>query len=429
MEIRSLHELREVDDRSRHAMPGGLGLDQMMTEADTVLVHQERVASPDLVDGVPDATAGAFERVRITFTYGSFDYGLFTVADNLVRLTLELALRERFVAFAGGSLRFLHDTEPSAVHRIDSFDDVLRAVGRGAPQRPKAWRLDEKGVDEQFTGSLPELWAWARENHLLRGQVNRVRERAMLEMRNMAAHPVGSWTMYPADVADTIRHTAELINQLWDCPTPGGRYYPAPLSQRPHVYGWADGHWTTSPADRFAEDVRRFAGMTCAVFAVCDEVHPMEQHCHAHFDLTPLPSRYLHGPATPEATLQWLDDHSPKSALADPLDRRFLLVAGAGQWPLRLETLSLTDRGLADSSFHVITADSPGAAWALACELDSSSRDDARQAPPSEGNESAGDRATLEATGTWVEVQHLFDVDGDAEPVPVFDTSWPPYRR
>ncbi|MEU0156097.1 hypothetical protein [Micromonospora fulviviridis] len=85
---------------------------------------------------------------------------------------------------------------------------------------------------------LGDLRAWARKVGLLRGQRNRGIEQALSNLRNFVAHPTAYHLTGPVEAARTLRDLAEIINQLWGLPTPGGRRYPAPLRREVVVMAW-----------------------------------------------------------------------------------------------------------------------------------------------------------------------------------------------
>src|SRR5439155_8898122 len=63
-------------------------------------------------------------------------------------------------------------------------------------------------------------------------------EQALSNLRNFVAHPIGYHLNGPVEAAGTLRDLAEIINQLWGAPTPGGRLYPAPLRREVIVLAW-----------------------------------------------------------------------------------------------------------------------------------------------------------------------------------------------
>jgi hypothetical protein len=156
-------------------------------------------------------------------------YNVFSVVENQGHLVLEQALRDRFVEFYGGTVPFedasgtVHDL-PAAV--FDTLYDEIHAEGR--LRKPNRWRLRLRRTGEliYFDGMLDSLLRWARGEGLLRGQRNRVLDPVLRRLRNYVAHGSGYHLVSPVDAARTICDAAEIINQLWGSPTPGGGFTP-----------------------------------------------------------------------------------------------------------------------------------------------------------------------------------------------------------
>src|SRR5215469_16878141 len=102
MVIKSLDELREVDERTLKFQPLGLG--GRMRPEDAARYQQEVISHPGLAPEVPQRVRGCFERLRTIYSYGVLCYDLFTVAYDQAQLALELALRERFMEFHGDTV-------------------------------------------------------------------------------------------------------------------------------------------------------------------------------------------------------------------------------------------------------------------------------------------------------------------------------------
>jgi len=62
---------------------------------------QRSIEAAELRPNVPDVVRARFEMVRTAFTYGTFAYELFSVAEAQGRLLYEMALGERFVETYG----------------------------------------------------------------------------------------------------------------------------------------------------------------------------------------------------------------------------------------------------------------------------------------------------------------------------------------
>src|SRR5437764_289019 len=82
MNIQSLGELREPDERVLRFTPLGLATGQnVMTAEAAATFQQEAIARADLVPVVPNDTRQSFERLRSLHNHGIFCYDLFTAAD------------------------------------------------------------------------------------------------------------------------------------------------------------------------------------------------------------------------------------------------------------------------------------------------------------------------------------------------------------
>ena len=68
--------------------------------------HKRLTTQLDLLASVPDAVRKSFDRIRSIYRQGLF-YDLYTVAGDQARLLIELALKERFVEFYGGTVLFM----------------------------------------------------------------------------------------------------------------------------------------------------------------------------------------------------------------------------------------------------------------------------------------------------------------------------------
>jgi hypothetical protein len=69
--------------------------------------HKRLTTQLDLLASVPDAVRKSFDRIRSIYRQGLFCYDLYTVAGDQARLLIELALKERFVEFYGGTVLFI----------------------------------------------------------------------------------------------------------------------------------------------------------------------------------------------------------------------------------------------------------------------------------------------------------------------------------
>jgi hypothetical protein len=245
MKIKSLAELRQADERTLAFSPEGLLTGSRMRPEDAALFQQEVISRAALVPAVGDGTRNTFDRLRSLHAYGIMFYDAFTIADDLAHLVIEQALRERFVEFYGGNVPF--EDASGVVHDVPAakFDLLYDEIHQDRRLRkPQRWRLRLRRTGEliYFDGMLDSLLRWARREGLLRGQRNRRLEALLKWFRNYAAYRPDYHLGTSVDAARTISDTAETINQLWGSPTPGGRFYPAPIRREIQAIAWrADG--------------------------------------------------------------------------------------------------------------------------------------------------------------------------------------------
>lgn len=237
MEIRSYGALTEPDPRSLAFTPWGSGTIEAIEAA--AEDFQRSVAHADLAAAVPDQVRGSFDRIRKLYALGLIEYEMFTVTNDLSLLLLEHALAERFVEFYGGTIPFCVVKGPRAGVMFPlvaaSFEGVYEACHWGT-HKGSGLRLQlTTGKLLPFRGSLADLFNWARMEGLLPGQRSRRLDSLLVTMRNRIAHARDYHLMMP--FARWIVDTAEIINQLWGAPTPGGRLFPDRLSPDPPV-GW-----------------------------------------------------------------------------------------------------------------------------------------------------------------------------------------------
>jgi hypothetical protein len=238
MEFVSWDELCEPDVGARKFGPFGLGGE--MEAQDALRFQQEVVSHPELAPDVPISVRDCLKRLRRIHAYGVLWYDFFTVADDQAQLFLEFALRERFVEFQGPTVQFRDKARELRVYPTTPFKE-LQAEVRKHEDRDDEWRLivQRTGNDIRFDGMLDSLLRWAHEEGLLRGQRNRALGRLIASGRNYVAHGAGDHLLTPVESAQTIRDTAEIVNQLWGAATPGGRLYPAPIRREVQFVGWS----------------------------------------------------------------------------------------------------------------------------------------------------------------------------------------------
>jgi hypothetical protein len=340
LEIKSLDELRAVDERALAFSPFGLG--GKMAAEDAARFQQEAVCRPELAPDVPQRVRDCVDRLRTTHAYGVLWYGFFTIAYDQAQLDLEFALRERFMEFQGGTAQFrdrhgnLHDiaTTPFTAlqaearrHEDDEWKLVVRRTGGAV----------------RFDGMLDSLLRWTREEGLLRGQRNRTLDPVFRSMRDHVAHGAGDHLLMPVNSARAIRDVAEIVNQLWGAATPGGRLYPAPVQREIQAIGWSPRGDVMvgpvgSPPDEQVMTPPPPAGQAPASApgnAPADDWTWVLVRAVPHdeglmwfdslFEVTEYPCDLLWGPGTASDAAAWLEREQSVGDTVDVLDRLFLV--------------------------------------------------------------------------------------------------------
>ncbi len=363
MEIRSLEELRRVDERTPRFAPLGLATGGKLRPEDAAVYQQEVISHAELVPAVAEGTRTAFGRLRSLHAYGVLSYDIFTVADDLAHLVIEQALRDRFVEFHEGVVPF--KDARGMVHEVTaaSFDALYREIHKESRLRkPERWRLRLRSTGEliYFDGMLDSLLRWARGEGLLRGQRNRWREPALKRLRDFVAHGSGGHLVTPVDSALTISDAAEIINHLWGSATPGGRLYPAPIQREIQVVAWSPGGSVMSGlASSYMPDPQ-FSGWTYVlVRAVLHDAGL--RRLDALYETTTYPCDLLWGPGTWEDASAWLHEERPTNDEVEVLDRLFLFQRHTGR--LYLPRSPDVAAGLAEEerqgTWYLVRADFP----------------------------------------------------------------------
>jgi hypothetical protein len=194
VDIKSLEELRQPDQRTLRFAPLGLAMGGTMHPEDAAVFQQEVISHAELVPGVAEGTRNTFERLRMLYAYGVLCYDMFTAVEDLAHLVIEQALRDRILEFYGGSVPFEDASgqpHPVEASRYEELYEEIRKANR--LRRPQRWRLKLRRTGEliYFDGMLDSLLRWARGEGLLRGQRNRQLEPLLKSFRNHVAHGTG----------------------------------------------------------------------------------------------------------------------------------------------------------------------------------------------------------------------------------------------
>ncbi len=326
MDIKSLQELRQVDERTLGFAPLGLLSGGQMRPEDAALFQQEVIGRAELAPVVAESTRMTFDRLRTLYAYGVLYYDIFTVVEDQAHLVLEHALRERFLDFYSGAVPMQDaDGQPHTVQatRVDELFRQIRKASRLRGSRRRL-RLRRTGELIDFDGMLDSLLRWARGEGLLRGQGNRWLEPLLKSFRNHVAHGAGDHLVMPVDAARTLSDLAEIINQLWGAPTPGGRLYPAPIGREIQAVAWGpDGTVMSGPIDNFPARQEHDDWTYVIVRAVLHD--PGLMRFDAQYETTTYPCELLWGPGTWQDAISWQKEERPEPDEVEVLDRLFLL--------------------------------------------------------------------------------------------------------
>jgi hypothetical protein len=347
----------------------------------------------------------SFERLRELHSYGVLFYDAFTLTTDLRWVTLEMALRERFMAYYPDGVSIANRAGDRETFTAASFHELHEAFRAGG-SRGRKWQLiphpGSNPIGMPLT--LAPLLGWARGEALLVGQRNRhLEEHLFPDSRNHFAHGATFSIGMPNHSAQVISDLAEIINQLWGTPTPGGRLYPGPLTRDVLVIGWSpttDGQYSDHSLEVMhsehlrSSDENREGWRYLVIRGVWTD--PELPRFDAANELTSLPSDLLWGPGTRDDCLEWLSRVEPAGDAVDCLDRLFAIRFQDGKvyLPRRPEVLAGLERLARPGRWLLLRADSPFDAFHHARHLN-------------EGTNCAGDeRCPVEevATGTWSDV-------------------------
>src|SRR5882724_8925194 len=142
VDIRSLEDLRQADERTLRFTSFGFAADGMLRPEDAAMYQQEVISHAELVATVAEGTRSTFERLCLLHAYGVLSFDMFTAADDLAQLVIEQALRDRFGEFHDGVVPF--EDALGTVHEVPaaSFDALFEEIhAEGRLRRPRRWRL------------------------------------------------------------------------------------------------------------------------------------------------------------------------------------------------------------------------------------------------------------------------------------------------
>jgi hypothetical protein len=348
----ALAALQKPDPRSLFWTVSGA-----MAPEDAAAYQQRVMAQFDVPASVPETVTRSFDRLRTVYRQALLCYDLYTVAGDQARLVAELALRERFVEFYGGTVLFTDGQGKSQTVTAATFDEVYYGI-RGADGRPKHWKIQLRSGHNgfEFTGGMASLLKWARAEGLLTGQGDRMRDGVRKRFRDRVAHP--AYHLQGPDHAErAIADVAHIIRQLW------GTSSGTTVSRYPVLLAWTDTCVTRSVTGSLAP-LPLGANPTC-VIVLADPDDPDLFEYDSRFESTHWPCDLLWGPGGPADALQWLADQHPKPDQVETIDRLFLIKYRRDRLalPRSPAVAAALGPGERDGTWYVIRADAPSHAF------------------------------------------------------------------
>lgn len=363
---RSLDELMTPDARVLRFSPWGLLLDNREMKPEGSAQYLQDMVALELVPAVPEPVRILYDRLRHLFPYGLWAYDLFTVLDQNAYLALETALHYRFVESYHGAIPLEHrKTGTTVTLSVTHFDELQVALRPGSVHSYRDWDL--KG-HKRFDGSYAALLRWARKEHLFYGQRNYVRESALLDLRNLSAHPEPN-LVSPIRAADAIQDLGYLINHLWD--GPGGHLYPPELER--HVMAVGVGTNDTPGITGLASMLSTYSTEFEVYEAVYLVLAVAGDRSQLSFNTrwldtatTAYPIRCLWGPGVLREAIDALEQHVAdvdwQPDTIQPLDQIFWVRRDPnGRWelPRRPEQMSRVSTSERSGVWFQVLADSP----------------------------------------------------------------------
>lgn len=344
--LSALAELREPDPRSIMWIVGGAAAPE-----DAADYHKRVMAQLDVPASVPETVRQSFDRIRSIYRQGLFCYDLYTVAGDQARLHIELALKERFVEFHGGTVLFTDGQGKTQTVTASAFGEVYRGI-RKADGRLRHWKIQLRSGRPGFlfTGGLASLLRWARAEGLLTGQSDRMRDVVRKRSRDRVAHP--DYHLETPDYAvRAIADLAQIIRQLWGAPSRTS------VDRYPVLLSWTDCEVTRSVV------TGSVPGGPARPARKGDDPDLFDYD--SRFESTSSPSELLWGPGDSADALKWLAGRSPEPDRAETVDRLFLLQYRGDRLSLARSpaTAAALDPQERDGTWYLIRADVPSYAF------------------------------------------------------------------
>lgn len=195
IEILSLSEITEKDKTFSALTPG----------IRTIEDYQRHIFEVSLAEQVPEEVRRVFDTAARLCVYGWFEYIFCTVSYMIALMTLECALKHRFILFYGGKFDLVRKGERCTLETND-FETLWRAIVE------EKWQLLAM---KEFRPDFPSLAKWARAKELVSEEsFLRIRHSAV-QLRNSLAHPFRQTVFTPGNAVGILNTTAQFVNEIF----------------------------------------------------------------------------------------------------------------------------------------------------------------------------------------------------------------------
>lgn len=168
---------------------------------------QRDVSNVLLIPKVPESTQRVFEISKKLYVLSYFHYGLAVTADHYACLSLESALKNRYIQSFGNEINLMD--EKGLIHKVGPSYEGIHYL-----MKQKKWNFRKLKINnEKFLWSLKDILEWMVNKKILTEYERRICE-PLIETRHSLSHP----TFYPIHPPNmrTLLIVAELINKMFD---------------------------------------------------------------------------------------------------------------------------------------------------------------------------------------------------------------------
>lgn len=198
-----LSTLLEADTRTRNfARWTEHGLEPLTLE-----ILQQRAARVLLIPPVPEPVHTLFARARDLYVFAFFRYEFFTVSRHQASLTLEAAIKHRYVMSLGDPVALQVKGESATVLLRSDYDGIWRIW-----RRNRRRGLIVNGAE--FPASMNALMTWLVDSKIITRWERKICE-YYIGVRNWLSHPTYAPIDLPGRSLATLQEVALLINKMF----------------------------------------------------------------------------------------------------------------------------------------------------------------------------------------------------------------------